>query len=445
VLFDFIAAKQRIALGYRMAVDFSLLPRQSPVPDDAPSPFVWSIVFVLLTLSGIAFVLWSWPPREKTQTVWFWICTGVLPPCIAGALVLRRFARFHQRRNRVLSENALGKAYINMVFDVASEPLAVLATAFRVHAVDPENTFEALVARGVSPPTRPAKESRGMIVASCLEPPTAALAFDDVERQAVILEWLLRLFVPVITDALLAVPVRIPVAVHLDINSTVLSREAIQAIWDNLPAEVRRARLSGAPTIAPSDGLWMVDTMLDCTDPIERDVVTVLISANLNVTCADDPPAGGAEAACMMLLCPAVLARKEALRVGGWIHRPQKETAAPSGTAVHYALKWGRIERAAIGGTIQTGFDENTTGRIRVALGVEGRASVGSSRSDFALDTLAGNTGTTAYWLTAVLALHLAKNCAAPYLAGVQSDGRVLLAVVTPGQPEIQKNTLINE
>jgi hypothetical protein len=147
----------------------------------------------------------------------------------------------------------------------------------------------------------------------------------------------------------------------------------------------------------------------------------------------------------MMMLCPAALARKEKLQVSGWMHRPQKETAAPSGAAVHYALKWGRINRAAIGGTIQTGFDESTTGRIRVALGVEGRASAGSSGSDFALDTLAGDTGTTAHWLTAVLALHLAKTCAAPFLAGVQSDGRVLLAVVTPEQQEMQKNTLTNE
>lgn len=112
MLFDFVAAYQRIALGYRMAVDFSLLPQQSPVPDDAPSPFVWSIIFVVLTLSGVAFVLWSWPPHEKTQTAWFWVCTGVLPTCMAGALVLRRFSRFHQRRNRVLSENAMSKAYV---------------------------------------------------------------------------------------------------------------------------------------------------------------------------------------------------------------------------------------------------------------------------------------------------------------------------------------------
>jgi hypothetical protein len=443
--FDFVAAKQRIALGYWMAVDFSLLPPQVPVPDDAPSPFVWSIVFVALTLGGVAFVLWSWPPHEKTQTAWFWICSAVLPPCVAGALVLRRFARFHQHRNRLQAENALSKTYADMVFNVASEPLAVLASAFRVHAADKENTFEALVARSSSPPTRPAKESREMILASCLEPAAAALAFDDAERQAAVLKWLLGLFVPIIADTLRAVPSRIPLAVHLNIGGTVLLHEAIEAVWNELPAAVRPAHLDGPPTIGPTLGLWMIDTLLDRTDPLQRDVVTVLISANLNAIWADDPPSGSAEAACMMLMCPAALARTEKLQVGGWIHRPQKESASPSGAVVRYALRWGRVTGALLGGTVQTGFDENMVGRVRVALVAEGRTGSGSSSADVALDTLVGNTATTAQWLAATLALNRANTHAAPFLAGAQSEGDVLLAVVAPGPPKITQNAMDNE
>ena len=307
-----------------------------------------------------------------------------------------------------------------MVFMVASEPLAVLASAFRVHAADEKNTFEALVARGASPPTRPAKESREMILASCFEPAAAALAFDDAERQTAVLKWLLGLFMPAITGALQAVPSRIPVDVHLEIGSTVLSHEAIQVIWNTLPAAVRSVRLNRPPTIDATGGIWMIDTLLDRTDLLQRDVVTVLISANLNVTWADDPPVGSGEAACMMLLCPAALARNNEMQVSGWMHRPQKESMAPLGAVVSHALKWARIKGTALGGTVQTGFDERTTGRVRVALGAEGRTGSGPSGPDIALDTLAGNTAMTAQWLAAVLALNQATTHAAPFLAGVQ-------------------------
>src|SRR5438445_4046316 len=134
-----------------MAVDFSLLPAEVPSPEKGPSPFVWSIAFVVLTLAGIAFALWSWPRNAKTQTLWFWFCIVVIPVCLAGALVLRRFSHFYKCRNRALSGNRLGKAYVDMVFDVASVPLAVLAAGYRVHTDEKENTFDAMVARSASP------------------------------------------------------------------------------------------------------------------------------------------------------------------------------------------------------------------------------------------------------------------------------------------------------
>lgn len=63
-----------------------------------------------------------------------------------------------------------------------------------------------------------------MIVASCLEPEVAALTFDDEERQGAVLEWILCSFAPQIADVLGTVPDRIPLEVHLDIGSSVLSR-----------------------------------------------------------------------------------------------------------------------------------------------------------------------------------------------------------------------------
>ncbi|MEJ0003719.1 MAG: hypothetical protein WDN30_09350 [Pararobbsia sp.] len=416
-----------------MAVDFSLLPPEVPVPQKAPSPFVWSIVFVVLTLTGVALALWSWPRNMPThQTLWFWFSIVVIPVCLAGAFVLRRFAHFYGRRNRALSDNRLGKAYLDMVFDAASMPLAVLAFDYRLHIDDEENTFDALVARSASPPTRPAKDSHHMIVASCLEPASAALTFDDEERQVAVLEWIFRSFAPAIVGVLDSVPERIPVEVHLEVSGAVLSHEAIHAVWKRLAMSAHASRLNAEPIGQPSGGLWFIDAMLDRTPPAPHDVVALRINVNLSLIRTADPEPGSTEAATMMLLCPAALARKEQLPVAGWFHRPQAEATAPPEGALHYALKWARTTGAALAGTFQTGFDQRSAAQLPVALQAAGRPVNGASSSDFVLDTLAGHAGTTAPWLAAVLALDRAVASAAPYVAGVQSEGQVLLAVLAP-------------
>ncbi|MGF6898849.1 hypothetical protein [Paraburkholderia sp. GAS348] len=422
-----------------MAVNFSLLPPEYPVPDKAPSPFLSSIVFVVLALCGVAFALWSWPRNEKTQTVWFWFCVVVIPVCLSGAIVLRRFSHFYKRRSEALTHNRLSKVYADTVFEVASVPLAVLAAGYRLHADEQENTFEAIVARSAKPPTRQARDSHEMIVASCLEPVAAALTFDDEERQGIVLGWILHSFAPAVAEGLDAVPARVPVEVYLDINSAVLSGEAIQAIWQRIAARVWPERLNVQPVIEPSGGPWLADTILDRANPVQRDVVTLLISVTLNRLRTADPEPGSAEAAAMILLCPAALARTEQLPVAGWLHRPQVDTSIQPGGVLHYALKWGGTAGAAVGGTIQTGFDERSAAQLRIGLQAAGRSGNGAS-SDFALETLAGNTGPTASWLATVLALGRANACAAPYIAGVQSEGRILLAVLAPAENHMQQD-----
>ena len=324
-------------------------------------------------------------------------------------------------------------------------PLAVLAAGYRLHVDDKENTFDAIVARSASPPTRPTKDSHEMIVASCLEPASAALTFDDEERQGAVLEWILRSFAPAIADVLDSVPERIPVEVHLDVNSAALSREAILAVWEGLAVSVRPSRLHVQPVIEPSGGLWLIDTMLDQAAPALRDVVTLLINANLNPLRAADPEPGSAEAATMMLLCPAALARKEQLPVAGWFHRPQSDATAPQEGALHFALKWGRTTGKEVGGMIQAGFDEGTAAQVRIALRAAGRSGDGAAVSDFALDTLVGNTGTSAPWLASVVALDRVNESTVPYIVGVQSEERVLLAVLAPPEHHAQQDVLKND
>lgn len=415
-----------------MAVDFSLLPAEQPVPEKGPSRVVWSLIFVAMTLTGAALSVWLWPRNETTQTLWFWFCVGVSPACVAGALVLRRFSLFHGWRNQLLAENQVARAYKDAVFKAAGRPLAVLAAQYRIDADDEMNTLQALLARGVEPPICTARLSRESIVASYLEPDSAALTFDDEERQGAVLEWILGAFTTAACEALEDVPARIPVAVRLDIHSTVLSHDAVLAVWDGLPSSALRSRLCGAPVMESGGGIWQIDTMLDQQLAEPRDILTLLISVNLSSLYADVPEPESTEAACMMLLCPEPLARRKNLAVAGWMHRPQATAGCTPEEAAQYALQWGGIGREEVGGALQYGFGKSAS-PLRVVL-------AGDQLTDHVLDTAIGNASATSSWLTAVLALEQASLKARPFIVGVMHDEQTLFAVVKPESDHAPQN-----
>ncbi|MCA3194393.1 MULTISPECIES: hypothetical protein [unclassified Cupriavidus] len=414
-----------------MPVDFSRLPEEVPVATKGPSAIVWSSVFILLTLAGTALALLCWPRETGSGAPWFWITVTVFPVCLSGALALRPFSYFHRRRNEALALNTAVKAYRNAVFDVASVPLAVLACAYLLDAKDSGNTFDAIRRRADSPPTRQSRDSQEMIVASLLEPKEAALAFDDSERQEAVLSWILESLLARIADALKGIPPQLAVAVRLEIQS-MLEREVVLDAWRQLPVSVRPACLAHEPVCDPSGGLRLVDTMLDAGTPAISDAVTLIISANLSQVRDADPESGSCEAACVLLVCPAALAREMQLSVAGWLHRPQASDSAPAEGALHFALRWGRVEASATAGVVSAGLDEETASQLRIGLRKAGRSGDLTASKDFALDTLVGNTGPTAPWLAVTLALQQAVQSGAPYIVSTQDDDHVLLAVVAP-------------
>jgi len=418
-----------------MAVDFSQLPEEVPVPEKGPSPLVWSLVFVALAMVGMAAVLWSWPQDAKSQTAWFWVSVTVIPACLAGALALRPFSHFHKRRNTAMAINTASKGFRNAVFDVASVPMAVLDAVYLLHAEEAENTFEAFLRRADNPPTRQSRHSREMIVASLLEPADAALAFDDAERQRATLSWILHSLLKKAADTLNTVPDAVPVRVRLEIQS-ILDEATILGIWSGLSSSVRPAGRAVTPVCQPSGGIWLVDTMLDCWQPALRDVVTFVICANLSKVRDMDPEPGSCESACLLVVCPVALADERKFSVVGRFHRPQASGDTPAKGALHYALKWGRVEAVATGGVVSVGLSKDTAAKLRDA----GRPSDGAVSTDFALDTLLGNTGTTAPWLAATLALQQAAQSKTPYIVATQDEERELFAVLTPVAPEVPQN-----
>ncbi len=420
-----------------MAVDFSRLPAEVPVPDQGPSPLVWTLVFLVLGLAGGMLALLTWPRNTPTQTPWFWFCVTVMPICLSGALTLRPFSHFRKQQLRAQTHNRLTKVHNDVLFERASVPLAVLASGYRVHAKPDQNTFEAIVKRSASLPTRPTLDGLDSAVASYLEPDAALLTFDDEARQRAVLDWVLQDVAPHVVVALQGLPERVPITVWLDVSGSALNTDAIRAVWKALPESVCPARLRAAePVIEPTEGLMLADSMLDRVNAEQRDVVTVLISVTLNRLHAEGPEPDSAEAACFFVLCPSELAQRLKAPVTGWLNRPQSDTPPPPDGPLPWAIRWGCTNVEAVAGAFLQGVEDADVAAMRMALraeeGEEGEESGGTQ--DWMLDTLLGNTGQTAPWLAAALALDRAVAGAAPYVVGARSAQQMLFAVVSPAE-----------
>jgi len=426
-----------------MAVDFSLMPSEAPLPENAPSPFIWSLVFVMLAVAGIAIALWTWPHQASTGNARFWFQVVVLPVCGSGALIVRRFVNFHHRRNRMRAGNLASRAYCELVYEAASEPLAVLGFDFRVDADPTKNSIDAFRKRSANPPTRIGRISGETIVASYLEPKEAALTFDDRERQVGLLNWILGEFIGAVAPVIERVPSDITFDVHLDAVSTVLTRDDVLSIWARLPDTVLPPQLRVEPTIAPGRGLWAIDSMLDRTEPSALTALTLLINCNLSALYAEDPVPGSTESASMLLLCSPLFAKQHGLPTKAFLHRPQSSSKAPDADPVHYGLKWAKATGDAISGLVLGGLDEDASTKIRRALGAEGwRQNSGSSTLQ--LESLVGHTGPSTPWIATSMALALASSGNALYAVCVPDGEDTLFVVVAPPEhhdPESDSET----
>jgi hypothetical protein len=114
-----------------MAIDFSLLPPEEPNPDDPPSRLVWVIVFFVLVLAGVFAVLLLWPKNLPTQTWKFWTCLILFPVGIPTLVVMRRFGNYEGLKMDIELRNEATRGYTEHVFEVASRPLALVASAHR--------------------------------------------------------------------------------------------------------------------------------------------------------------------------------------------------------------------------------------------------------------------------------------------------------------------------
>ncbi|WP_211450959.1 hypothetical protein [Collimonas antrihumi] len=379
-----------------MTVDFSLLRPLKEVPNESPSRFVWAIVFFVLMLVGIVAVLMLWPAGRSTQTPRFWFYLALFPIGTAALVVLRRYSVYLGHRQDAIDDNNLSEQHAMRIFDIASRPLGVLASAYRYSTDKKENDVDQLLSETLSletqlPPAPDAAPMKARWLAPLIKEQKVKPANDE-ERQAPLTEWLFNQLLSDVADTIRALPSSLRLTVHLNLCGSAIpvdAPEKWQRCW-------REHKLPDSVTIkaAVTTDLMMLDTWLDTANEPEGQEVRLLVFVQLNNLLKKVPPAGGAEAGVALLLVPVALAKQHRLPVIAQIHRPMQGRFDAIAHVLEYALKWGKSNLAEVARVWQAGMDVDRSGLLTASML---KAEVQVPFND--LDNSIGKAGSAAPWL----------------------------------------------
>ncbi len=415
-----------------MAIDFSSLPPQQELPEDAPSVLAWAVVFLLIVVVAVFVVLYCWsqqPQEQQVHSGFFWVCVGLFPPALATIIVTRPFSRYQGRCLRVQADNTVRARYVEQLFAHASQPSALLAAAYRFDLDDAQNALSTLAAGEAVLTPQAVPGHPGLIKARWLTPGAAALASTDLERQRQLLRWWFLHLLDELGPSLALLPHRVPLKVQLEIASQLPPSE-IRALWDECwtSAGCRPA----APLAAPvQTGLMCIDAVLGEMGSDFHPDAQLIVSVQLNRRFEAIPVVASAEAAAALLLIAPDMAARYALTPQAYVHRPMQEGVADMQQAIDYALRWGQAQPTAIARCWMTGLGEGMTAKLHAALStldVSGERDPALKEVD--MDFSVGHSGICAGWLALACAARTAYQTAAPQLVIEQAVGVLNCVVV---------------
>ncbi|QVN22455.1 hypothetical protein [Burkholderia pyrrocinia] len=414
-----------------MALDFSSLPPEKPVPDKSPSRLLWGAVFAALTSAGIFAVLMLWPKSEPTDTPWFWICVSVYPAGFSAFIVSRRYRAYELERAKVQAWNDASRKYNAQAFARESVPMLVLGATARVTADDTGTGVDQIVDGTMKLHAKASEQKANESVsARWFEPIEARLAADDAERHESVLEWLYERLLNDLKQTLAALHPDLPLRVLLDLSGYAGAVDAVES-WRS---EWRRHELPFARTDrAPEPlDLMMVDSWLDDQNgPLDQHAV-LLVSITLNKVIDEPPAKGSAEAGVGLLLVSEALASRFELQPVAAFHRPRRADHDNPEHALTYGLRWGGAAPDGIGALWMTGFDSQAAGSVRTALNAGSPEGENDEPvPEFELDRIVGNAGTSAGWLAAACATYVAGQSPKPQLVAHRDEADMFIAVVT--------------
>jgi hypothetical protein len=379
-----------------MAVDFSLLPPEEPESDQVPSRLVWTIVFFLLVLAGIAAVMMLWPQDMPTRGWRFWTCLTVLPASLASFVVSRRFSAYEARKLDVAATNETSREFNERVFTAASDPFSLIACAFRFSADDKENDIEDVRSKTLKLNARDAVSGGEPVKARWLLAPNVVLdpgdEVHDVRRHKAVCRWLFAKLLLEVSEAIRALPPRIDLTVQFA-TSTLLSDFERDGLWKDCWADsgLRRMKIEATETTVDLNTL---DVWLDENIRTPVPQARLVVAVQLNLLLSDSPSAGSAEAGVVVLLMPLALVRRHNLAIPIKLYRPVRAAYSASSDALVPALKWANTHASDIKSGWQTGFDAEQWGEV-----CSQDALLGPTKDVIKMDLSIGYAGVAAPWL----------------------------------------------
>jgi hypothetical protein len=418
-----------------MPIDLSSIPPPEPLPKK-PSKLVWTIVFLVLTIIGMAAVLILWPKNEPTHTPWFWICFGVFPPAFAGFVVLRRFSVYHGRLLDARAWNTAREEHLHRLKAHASTPVVILKSSCRLAGNIVENPASMIATRSLNLGSQPSIALPGSIRAGWFAVPDVALfkgkIEDDVARQLQVLNWLFDECISDLKMAVLALPPTMQLAIHLSVTMDNFAEASVRQAWGNAWAS---HELRAHPATIESEPLSLLalETWLDATDKAAQQRARMVVQVQLNKVLSDNPPVGSAEAVVALLLVRTEAASSHALEAQAFLHRPVRGAIASLPEKLGLTLKWGRSPPSAIQDVWHSGLDADSA--LPLFAAVRGAAIVVSSaepdgRHD--IDQAIGYCGAAAPWLAAAFAAEHSAGATKPQLVAHRLGEEICLLVVSP-------------
>lgn len=405
------------------------MPVELPVPrpeSERPTPpnlVLWLFLFVAFMLASVVVTLLTWPKAEPTGTAWFWTRLLVLPALTGCAGFGLRCHYYHEEAEWFRADDEVCRADRAEAIQFASEPLAVVASAY---LCEPGNSGVASrIAQGPAVLEAHPPRSGGKSVRH-----TSLSVIDDAEHLTRYRSCFFELL-NLIDDQLYNLPSRVPLDVYLRLPANV-DRKQAQAMWlacwqefGHRPAEVC--------WLPDGSGLMALDAWLDIPGGPSLEKFALFVAVQLH----EKPPEGSAEAAVALLLGWAPLAERVGIETKGQLHRPVEVGANPIANAIERALLWGLAGPHQVNNIWQAALGpDDRFALIRGASDLEFNASKTKGLPGFRnIDTALGDAGVAAPWLVAALAIEHAAHTGEPQLTA-SLDGALQLAVAQPAKRE---------
>ncbi|RQV08179.1 hypothetical protein DF047_14280 [Burkholderia cenocepacia] len=415
-----------------MPVDFDKLPPEEPVPDRPPSRFVWTIVFFVIVLACIFAVLRLWPKSEPTQSLWFWICITVYPVGIAAFVVLRRYSVFEGRRLDAIAWNDAREKYLNRMFEVASQPLVLVAAAYRFASDAKDDAFNKLLDGSIKLEPRIALKHDAPVNARWFDQPNTdedGNRFNsDDERQRHVHEWVFGELIGDVADAIRALPSELKVEIQLVLPDVANPGEAL-ASWDRqwMKSKLQLHKVEVLPE--PPD-LMALDAWLDRINQKRDQQARLLVFVRLNSVLQALPLDGSAEAGVALLVMPEPMQHRFKTDSIARLHRPNDTNGCPVDIALARALRWGRMEPLAVSRIWQCTLDPAMKNAVTAAV-----VKAGITGSTTNIDCIVGHAGEVASWLGIACAAKAIARDGTPQLLVTAGKSGTCFSVLRNGGP----------